>query len=237
MANIYLQVQSYVAAYYRNRDENNILGVNDPVEFCSFSHEQFVLQSSLRPVNAPLQAQSRCYSANVWNTMLTGKSPITGGVLVKREKHEWLTYREVCTLMGTRFLPQKDNCDYLCITIPNAVMIGNTQHRTTSLFTLDPSAASQLRHILHDEFVRVLITWYLSDMDFCAEKGISRSRIEMLERFMLHYDIPVGPSKIERDSLRRLLNRWLSQSLSPSFARVSVNNTDITRLNEKEELT
>ena len=59
----------------------------------------------------------------------------------------------------------------------------------------------------------------------------------MLERFMLHYDIPVGPSKIERDSLRRLLNRWLSQSLSPSFARVSVNNTDITRLNGKEELT
>ena len=237
MANIYLQVQSYVAAYYRNRDDSNVLGVNDPVKFCSFSQEQFVLQSSLVPLSAQLQAHSRCYSAGVWNTMLTGKSPITGNLLVKRDRHDWLTYSEVCTMMSTRYLPQKDNCDYLCIAIPDTVMIGNTQHRTTALFALDHTASFQLQRLLHDEFVRALLTWYQSDLEFCAEKGISRSRIEMLERFMLHYDIPVGPSKIERDSLRRLLNRWLSQSLSPSFARVSVNNTDITRLNGKEELT
>lgn len=235
MANIFLQVQSYVAAYYRNRDEEHPLGLFEPVHFCKFSQEQFVLQSSLRLLNVQKQAESRCYSSNTWNTILSGKSPVSGRSVVERDRNEWPSYREVCTMMGVRFLPNKDNCDYLCIAMPNTVMIGGKQYRTSGLFTLDYSASQQLQHILHNEFVRTLIMWYQADMEFCAEKHINRTRIEMLERFMLHYNIPVGPTKVERESLRRLLNRWLSQALVPSFSRTVISNVDIERIDHKFE--
>ena len=64
--------------------------------------------------------------------------------------------------------------------------------------------------------------------------GIKRDRGEMLERFMAQYDIPVSADEHEKDSLRRMANRWFERASILPNDRLVFNSDFLTHVSDDE---
>lgn len=210
----------YVADFHRARDESHVLLHAEPIVFCEFSRQYVVLSTSLRILPPQQQVSAHCYSQRAWRNICNGRPPKGGLQIFKRDPKEWPSIQEVCTLEGVRQHAWPESVDYLCIGLPREVMIGSTVHRVTASYTLDASAAAQLVRLLRNEFYMTLLDWLIQDRRYCNQQGIHRSRIESFERFLARYDISVSADNRERNSLRRMANRWLRAAYTLTNDRV-----------------
>lgn len=212
MSNIYIRLPQYVAAFYRGRNPQHVLAENEPVKFCEFSHEYVVLSMGLMIVPAALQLQSHCYSQRSWRNMMRGMMPGGGRCILSRDPDAWLTPREICTLEGEKLSQRRENADYLCIKMPDEVLRGPRVYRTNDTYSLDRMSAKRLDKLLRNEFYHCFVDWIVQDRNFQAEKRIHRTRMETLERFFMYYNIPIGHGHADRETMRRLANRWIREA-------------------------
>ena len=234
MPNIYLRVPLYVAAFYRHRDDDHPLGEFDPVEFAAFTHEAIVIASSLMLVANPSEQSSLCYSQRVWQNILNGKPPTGGKRLLQRDPKEWPSLQELCTLHGRAFNDREPAFDYLCIRIPREIPFNGEIRKTNASYTLHFESARKLASLLRNEFYHTFADWCIQDRRSSNMAGIKRDRGEMLERFLTQYDIPVSADGREKDSLRRMANRWFEKAMILPNDRLNFNSDYLTHVTEEE---
>lgn len=237
MNTIYLRLPQYVAAFYRGRDEDHPLQERDPVVFCEFSREHTVLASGLRIMPVDAQVRAHCYAQHAWNNMMRGRSPAGGMRIFNRDAAVWLDASEICTLEGGVRKDWQETFDYLCIGIPREVCIGNTVHRTNASYSLSLHDASALAYLLCNEFYMAVLDWLIQDRRFCNQKGIQRSRIESIERFLMRYNIPVSQNNKERETLRRQINRWLRKAYALQNDRMKFSDEFFRHVSKDEMAT
>lgn len=207
MANIYLRVPWYVAAYYRGRDENRQLTEWDAVEFADYSHEYMVLENNLRLMPVTLQSQN-CFSQRSWQNMLKGRKPDGSDIIVRRDPKQWLSPQEVCTLMGVACNVKQAGSDFLCIRMPREVYFNKHVHRTTPDYCLSYHIGVYLASMLTRKFCYEYMEWCEYDNEYARRQGVSRKTIETVERFFTQFNFPVAILPTERETLRRLHTRW-----------------------------
>lgn len=214
MSNIYLRLPTAICYYHRNRDENHQLSCFEPMKVSKYDEVAIEMRRSLIVYASRSSRTANCYSQQQWKNILNGKNPYTGKTAIKRDPEEWPTYNEICAMTGAKVSNRSDSYDFLCIQIPNTILIGDKEVRTNSSFILPNKAAETVQEILTRDFQRALIDWEIGTQDFCIneERIIRRSHMETLERFLMRYNIPVAADGLEKESLRRQLARWLDNA-------------------------
>lgn len=209
MPNIYLRLPTSRCQFFRYRDPKHTLAPEEPVVFNTYMPESFVLRNSLSNASAVEQAVNmQCFSQQQWKNMLTGRHPLGGKVIIKRDVEDYLTFKEVVLLNGRHDYNKSDKEDYLCIKLPSEVEVVDTVRQVTPTWNIDVYGIRKLTSMLNNDFKRSVIEWALSTFDFCTSNGhiICRSQSSMLERYLMRYGIE--PSDQEKDSLRRVIDRW-----------------------------
>lgn len=222
MPNIYLRMPTSRCQFFRHRDPKHILEPSDPIVFSNYSPEYFVIRQSLSNVSAVIQKIStQCFSHQQWLNMVNGRHPSGGKVLNKRDRHLPLTYGEVLQLNGVIEYDRSIKEDYLCIKLPATVEVVDTVRQVTPSWNIDTNGRRRLLEMLNSDFKRSVMEWVLSTFDYCTSRGrlILRSQTSSMERFLMRYGIE--PSDVERDSLRRMIERWLKTDRHCLFSAYS----------------
>lgn len=233
MANIYLRVSKYVAAFVRTVDEGTGMPPNEPVVFSPYTEEYRILESSLMYVTEDNQHVASCYSESAWKNMLCGRKPSGGKAILPRNKEEYLNYNEVCAIEGYRFT-SRNAYDFLCIAMPQEIFNGQAIVRSRNTFTLSRENAFRMRRLLRNTFVRTFLTFVRNNEMFAEDNNISRSDVEIMERFFLRYNIPITTDGGGRNTMRRLLQRWREEAERLYKAPTIIGDKLITRIDEHE---
>ncbi len=234
MANIYLRTSRYVAAFMRATGDGQSLPPTKPIELSPYTPEYVVLTNGLRIVPEQQQHRASCYSQSAWQNMLRGRLPQGGKPIINRNPNDYLTYAEVCTLEAHTNKTKTDAYEFLCISVPREVLIDGKVHRVYRSHTLDTRAAQQLRQMFRATFIRTFLDFSTRNQVFAQTNGIHRSATEILERFLMEYDIPVSHDQNERSTLRRLIQRWRKEAEYMAKSPVIVKDELITRIDEHE---
>ena len=211
MAYIALRVPWYVAAYYRGREEDNQLSEWDPVEFSDYTHEYMVLENNLR--YTPGQIQSRnCFSQRSWQNILHGKNPDGSRMIIQRNAKEWPTIQEVSTLIGAACHGKQAGSEYLLIRMPREVYYNKHVYRTTPDYCLSYDAATYLSSMITRKFCYEYLEWCEYRKEFARKQGVKAKTIDIVEMFFTQFNFPVAILPTERESLRRMHTRWLTNA-------------------------
>ncbi len=205
-----------------------------PIEFSPYTQEYVVLTNGLRTVPDAQQHRASCYSQSAWQKMSKGILPQGGSPIIKRDPSEYLTYAEVCTLERLPNKTKVDAYEFICIALPREVYVGNKVVRTNKSYTLDTRAANQLRKLLRNNFIRTFLEFETRNKIFAQTRNIERSGVEIIERFFMEYDMPVSHEQTERDTLRRLVQRWRKEAEYMASSPSIVSDDLITRIDEHE---
>lgn len=212
MANIYLRVPWYVAAYFRGRDSENPLTEWQPLEFSEYSEEYMLLENNLRYF--PEQVQSHvCYSQTAWNNILRGRRPDGGEVIIKRDPKEWPDIKEICTLIGMANHGRQSSSEYLAVKMPREVYFAKKVHRTNQCYCLSYDVAIKLASKLTTTFIREYLAWteYRREY-FYRQLGRYPKTIDVVEMFFTQFNFPPAIRQTDRESLRRMHTRWLTNA-------------------------
>ena len=141
---------------------------------------------------------------------MQGKHPNGGDIVIKRDSHEYLSFDEVQRLYGIQEYSKSDKEDYLCIKLPSEVEVIDVVRQVTPAWNLSTRGIRQLLIMLNDDFKRSVVEWALATFDYCTsnKRIICRRQTAMLERFLMRYGIDQNEN--EKDTLRRIINRWLN---------------------------
>lgn len=211
MAYIALRVPWYVAAYYRGREEDNQLSEWDPVEFSDYTHEYMVLENNLR--YTPGQIQSRnCFSQRSWQNILHGKNPDGSRMIIQRNAKEWPTIQEVSTLIGAACHGKQAGSEYLLIRMPREVYYNKHVYRTTPDYCLSYDAGTYLSSMITRKFCYEYLEWTEYRKEFARKQGVKAKTIDIVEMFFTQFNFPVAILPTERESLRRMHTRWLTNA-------------------------
>lgn len=209
MPNIYLRLPRSRCQFFRNRDPDHALRQDEPLVFNAYSHAFFVMRNSLTNAQALTQVvNTQCFSSQQWRNMTCGRDP-TGKVLImNRNREDYPSFEEVVQLCSQRDYKKSMNEDYLCIKLPNEVLMVDRVRTVTPSWNLDKHGVRKMTELLNNDFKRSIIEWALSTFDFCVSNGrvVCRSQSSMLERYMMRYGIE--PTHEETDNLRRVIERW-----------------------------
>ena len=235
MANIYLRVPWYVAAYYRGRDENKPLSEWDPVEFADYTHEFSILENNLRFL--PEQVQSRnCYSQRAWNNILHGRSPDGSKMILRRNPDEWPSIQEVSTLIGAACHGKQSGSEYLAIKMPREVFYNRHTYRTTANYCLSYDIGIYLSAMLTRKFCYEYLEWTEYRKEFCRRQGFRAKTIDIVEMFFTQFNFPAAILPTERESLRRYHTRWISNARKRPAYHYQFDDTGFLEHLSKEDL-
>lgn len=234
MANIYLRISKYVASFLRGDGQGGSIHFSHPIEFSPYTQEYAIIANSLRVIPAAQQHRASCYSQSAWNNMLRGRKPEGGPPLIVRKQTDPLSYAELCVLEGIKNKQKLDGSDFLCIALPRETYFPGKVTRTNATMTLDTEACRDLRRLLRRTFTRTFLEFKQKNVAFAHEKGISRSNIEIIERFLMMYDMPVSHDLKERESLRRLIIRWEKEASYYANSEAVAGDEIIGRIDEHE---
>ena len=212
MANIYLRVPSYVAEFYRCRDTENRLTEFQPVKFSPYQVETTFMNTWLMYVEEKDMNNNVCLSERMWNNILHGKSPQGGMTLLQRDPEEWPTMEEIIFLTKEKKTKKTYGFDYLCIECPKTIVVGQNYRKINNSYTLPWTAANEMVRRLRQEFVRIFVEWIRKEMTHCTLQGIKRELVMCIDHFFFHYNMCIGTNNTERDTMRRMAIRWLSDA-------------------------
>lgn len=215
MSNIYLRLPTSRCQFFRHRDPKHTLAKDEPLVFSPYMPHHFVLRKYV--TNIPAVAQKvnlQCFSHQQWRNMMQGKHPNGGEIITKRDSHEYLSFDEVQRLYGIQEYSKSDKEDYLCIKLPSEVEVIDVVRQVTPAWNLSTRGIRQLLIMLNDDFKRSVVEWALATFDYCTsnKRIICRRQTAMLERFLMRYGIDQNEN--EKDTLRRIINRWLNSDNS-----------------------
>lgn len=234
MPNIYLRIPTYVAQFYRAKDSQHLLSENEPYEFCMFQHEYILMKNHLMLIPEPQQTCSWCYSQRAWNNIMAGRPPQGRTTVIKRDRTQWPTNKELCALIGWKSVKKMEAYDYLCIKTPDEVLFGDEIRRSNGSYSLHQPEAMNLQRLLRDEFKHTILDWIIQDRRYCNKVGIHREIGQTIERFFERYYISIGSNKKERESMYKMVRRWLDETHLLPNDRVDFSETDIHYVTDKE---
>lgn len=207
--NIYLRLPKYTAAYYRNRDQENVLTEFMPVRFSKFSTEFSMISHSLFKSKGLQGKEVRCYSQRSWNNLLHGKNTLGTKQITNRNSKKWISMPELFLLENIDGSQRKEIYDYICIEIPNEVYRNNKCIQIDSSFTIPFTNANMLAEYMQKEFFRAIIEWIKQDKEYCSLQKLPFSKTTSLEGFLAEYDIHNSEDNHERESIKRNMNRFI----------------------------
>lgn len=212
MANIYLRLPRIQACVMRNLDDDNPLACSQPFKVPDFDPMASIIRSGLVIQGSLPKKDPVCFSQQEWQNMMQGKHPQGGKAVIKRNADEWLTYKEVCDLFGSKMMNVSDDYDYLCIQMPREVLIGKKMYATNQQWKLEYHIAHEVVDMFAVKFKFALSEWQLGNYDYCTRDGriIRRPLLATLERFCMRYDVPID--KEQRQILRRQFQRWMDEA-------------------------
>lgn len=233
MANIYVRLPWYVAAFYRGLEEDNPLTEWQPYEFKEYTHEYVIMENNLRYI--PEQNLSRqCYSQRAWNNILRGKTPDGTSTILRRDPTEWPDSSELCALTGTSNTGKMATCDYLAVKMPREVWLNKKVYRTNQGYAFSADNAQHFIKMLSQEFYHVFLDWVEQDERYCNRMGIHRKNLEVMERFLVQYNIPISVDSAEQDTLRRMRNRWIANAKKRPNDRVNFNQVYLEHISDDD---
>lgn len=234
MSNIYLRTSRYVAAFMRALGDGMSMPANQPVVFSPYTQEYVVLANGLRIVPESKQHRASCYSQSAWQNMLRGRLPQGGKPIIVRNPEDYLSYAEICTLEQLNNRTKTDAYEFVCIQIPREIYTNGHVERTTKSYTLDSSAANALRKLLRESFIRTFLDFETRNLIFAQANHIHRSDVEIMERFFMEYDVPVSHDLNERETLRRLKQRWHKEAVYLANSPAIIKDGLVSRIDEHE---
>lgn len=234
MANIYLRISSYVAAFMRSTGDGQSLDKDQPITFSPYTQEYPVLVKGLRIVPEAHQHSASCYSQSAWQNMLRGCPPQGGSQVLNRNANDYLTFPEVCALDKLKNKNRSESFDFLCIALPKEVRMGDRIVKVNKSFTIDTRPAQELRRLMREAFIREYLRFEQDSITFARGQGIERTAIEILERFMMEHDIPVSYDDRETDTMKRLARRWREEARQLAQDPRYESDINIARIDEKE---
>lgn len=234
MPNIYLRIPTYVAQFYRGLDSKHLLAENEPYEFCMFQHEYIYLKNQLLLIPEDQQTCSWCYSQRAWNNIMAGRPPMGGSTIIRRDRTQWPTNNEICALIGIKSVKKMEAYEYLCVKIPDEAMFGDEVRRTNGSYSLRQNEAMKFQRMLRDEFKHTILDWIIQERRYCNQVGIHREIGQTIERFFERYYISIGSGKRERESMYKMVRRWLDEAHLLPNDRVDFSATDIHYVTDKE---
>lgn len=233
MANIYIRLPWYIAAYYRGLEEDNPLTEWQPFEFEEYTHEFVVMENNLRYI--PEQNLSpQCYSQRAWNNILRGRTPDGTIGVMHRDPNVWPDARELCTLTGTSLSGKMANSDYLTVKMPREIWLNKRVMRTNPGYAFSADNAQHFIKMLSQEFYHVFLDWVEQDERYCNRMGIHRKKLEVMERFLVQYNIPITVGTSEQETLRRMFNRWIANAKKRPNDRVNFNQIYLEHISDDE---
>lgn len=211
MANIYIRLPISRCQYFRNRDPHHALEPNEPIKFSEYSEPHYILRSSIYNKALGQHIDNRFFSQQEWKNMMRGKDPLGKEMKIRRLPDEWLTYEEIVKIMGEKPNDKTSLFDYLCIRLPTEVYCIDNVRAVSPSWSIDKAGYNKLATLIDNDFKRSVLEWALSTFDYCTSNGrvILRAQQAMLERYLIRYNIE--PTEVEKDSLRRVISRWLHQ--------------------------
>lgn len=208
--NIYLRLPKYIAAYYRNRNQDNILTEFMPVHFSKFVTEYYIMEHYLH-MNS-VSHNTKCFSQNSWTNLLHGKSSDGKLQILNRDPSKWLTMQEIDLLEKDNHSERKDTYDYLCIETPKELYIQGKFVTVDNSFSIYPSGARKLADYMQKQFYYAIINWIKQDRNYCTLNSLPYIKTTSLEGFMAEYDIKNSKDNHERKTLKRNINRFIQSS-------------------------
>lgn len=212
MANIYLRVPSYVAQFYRALDPNKVLAENEPYSFCPFQHEFILMRNALTLIPENEQTCTWCYSQRAWHNITRGIPPTGGKAVIQRDPQQWVDTKDLCAIIGEKSVSKMEAYDYLCLEMPQDIVLGDEVRKTNGSYSLKQRDAILLQELLRNEFVHTFLDWVIQDRRCCNRLGIRREIGTTIERFFERYYIFVGTNKRERESMYRMGRRWIEKA-------------------------
>ena len=219
MANIYVRMPWYVAAFMRGRDEENQLTEWQPMKFGEYTEAYDIMARDLRYMDEA-RLSELCYSQKGWQNIVKGKTAGGGKIIINRDAQQWPTAREICLLCCKEPTGRQLSNDYLCIEIPKEVYYNRSVHRTNSCYALSYDGAKKLADLMYGEYCRYFTKWMAHEEQFCQARHIPRKRNVMVERFLVQFNIFVHDAA-QMETLRRMSYKWESYA-----------NTKLTGRNE-----
>lgn len=207
MANIYLRVPQYVAAFYRHRDEDHPLDEWTPIVFGDYTYENRLIRQGICLDSSQKYLSTTCYSAASWKNICKGKLPRGGKLIFIRDEKQWPNSKEIVTLEGRALKLNEGKFDYLCIALPREAIVGGMVIRTNANCTLSSKKAVELCKVLRDEFYHHFYEWCLNEERMFRQKGIAIHKTEMMERFYARYDIPMNWGNSTENTMRQMAKR------------------------------
>ena len=214
MSNIYLRLPTSICYFHRNRDVNNKLTNFTPLKFSPYTDHAVVMRGGLA-VATGVDRKGSCFTQLQFKNILNGRTPDGSKLVTKRDCSVWPTYAEICMMIGGKISNRSESYDYLCIQMPQTIIVGEKEVRTNSSFALTSFATDMLQDLLVNDFKRALIDWEIGTFNHCTsspEGIIQRGHMNTLERFLMRYDIPIPKDGYEKASLRRQLDRWMEKA-------------------------
>lgn len=217
MANVYVRVPWYVAAFMRGRDEEMQLTEWQPMKFSEYSQEYHIISGDLRYIDEA-RLSDLCFSQRGWQNLLKGKAAAGGKVILNRNPQVWPTARELCVLRRKEPTGRQLSNDYLCIEMPKEVYYNRSVHRTNSCYALSYDGAKKLADLMYGEYCRTFTMWLEHEEQMCRARHIPRKRNVMVERFMVQYNILVH-EEAQMETLRRMSYKWVDYAKTKPTGR------------------
>lgn len=152
---------------------------------------------------------------------------------MQRDPQTWPDTKDLCAIIGEKSVKKMEAYDYLCIEMPNDVMMGDQLRHTNGSYSLRQHDAIELQCLLRDEYVHTFLDWLIQDRRYCNQMGIRRQIATTIERFFERYYIFVGTNKTERESMYRMGRRWIEKAYACPNDRIDFGE-DLTFVTDAE---
>lgn len=199
MARVFLRVPDYIGAYIRNRKPGARIPVGGDVAFAENSTVSFLIAGALRESSANGIPDMECFSENRFQEIMDKN----GGVYPSDD--------DVMRITGNK-RRVKERGEYISISLPREVEIGEYRKVPTSSWTLYSSSIPAIRRELSGMFWRDFFLYMDKEKDFAQAYGVTRTVMEGIERFMERYDIPNQNGNGMKKNLKRNYYRKISVS-------------------------
>lgn len=201
MARVFLRVPDYVGAYIRNRKPGVRIPIGGDVSFAENSTVHFLIAGALRNNPDGEIYGTDCFSENQFRGIID----MNGGA--------YPTDEDVMRIIDSE-RKFKERGEYISISLPREVEIGEYRKAPSSSWTLYQSSIHAIRKELSGMFWRDFFIYMEKEKDFALAHGAGRTVMEGIERFMERYDIPNQAGNGMKKNLKRNYYRKMG---TPSF--------------------
>jgi len=213
MANMYVRVPHYVAAFYRNRDEFKPIEVGQPVDVENVTMVWNMLMGNLLQNPKEKVIKEGCFCERMWRKMMRGQYIVQqkGCVRMSRDSKAYLTDTEVRELCGLKVSGRSETYEYLCIKLPPYILHSGRQVAIDGQWQLMYQSCKLFIGYLRNYFWECCLRYVEEFIKAGEHNGVKHSQAEGFERFLARYDIRSGENEKDQKSLKRAYFRRVQQ--------------------------